>query len=829
MVRRSGVLTIVVLMLASTAGPAFAVGPTGETDWSVDEDRVEVRQSSAAGTVIVVDLPSKAFPTSEPTDGTVPVPPEAQGTAGEAEELLVTVEPNQLCRDAAGLVGQHWDVEVVPGDGGDELPALPETDPDETEIEIEPGELEELQQQVDELRAQVAELRQTLDETRPEDQVPGEAQPWLEAAEAELAILTDRIRWTMQAGQSATEGTEIADQFNTAAGLVQGALDSLEGDGNPAPVAVEELEAQLDEAIATAEGIGIVIVFGPDPVLGAVDTVNGILSGIGPYREPPVSQTVRGTLDEARQTYEEAQGETEPAEQRIQTAREQAEQALAVLGPVETLVEKQTGTPVFEQAREEASPATSALEDLEASIEEAEEDPTQSNLDDAWAYLLLAEDEVNSLLENVDAATTSPPGQVRIFLPQTGGPGGTDDPTDTDPDDADDTDDLGDTDPTGDDPLGDDGDGEDTSLPDDDPDVGDDPADAPAPDPGSLCRAGPQDGGTGDDDDSGSDDGNDSDGNDDEADDGSDDGDDGSGDDGSEGDDGDGSDDGDGGDDGSDDGGDGGDGSDGDDDQDPYPVELSLDTEEIRTGGAEERSVTATVTNPTDETQGYQLVAEDDGPFSVTTQGASEAELGPGESEDFELRVSPTSAGEGELVVRAIADDGSEAEDTVPVTVEATDEHLRVGLSSSNVALGMDETRIIDVKVENTADYDDEVQVTVRTPDALEAAVDGDTERELPAGETATFEVPIEAVEPGEAALEVEVEAYDGSVLQSTVLVDAGAAGDDAETAGNGTVENGTGEAGAPAAEQEEANGVPVPVLATLIGLVVAARRARSG
>lgn len=819
MFRRIGVVTVAALMLVSMASPALALEEP-EADWTVDEDRVEVRQSSAAGTVIVVDLPAGAVSGTQATDGVVPVPSKAEGLEDDADELLVTVEPNQLCRDAAGLVGEHWDVDAVLGQGGPSVPALPEIDPDDREIVIDPAEAEQVHALVEEALAELEAVDQGNEDPagdlEPGEQLPEEAQAWLDATEKQLEMTDEKLVSLIEAGREISHLTPLKD-LQVADQLLDKAIEVIEDD-HDAEALLGELDATIEQAIEEVSGEGsppVEVTIGPDTLEGALNKLTEPLPEEGSSTLDTVEQALESAEEEGEEAGEDPgeggeepgddeEGEEDGVEQHLAEAEALAEDALTIVEIVEAELEEQTSGPLFQKAEETAPPATSALEDLVASLEDAQEDPDQGAIDEAKAHLSLAEDQVQSLLEDVDAGSTAPPGQIRVFLPMEDPDPDPGNVEDTDPDDLDDGEDpLEDVDEDPDAP-------EDTDGIDDAPDAGD---------PSSVCRQGAP----GQPSDDTGDDGDDGDGSDD-ADDGTD------GTDGSEGSDGSGEE-------GTDDSDDT-DGSDGTDDsqddgtgdsdgEETDSVDLSVDADEIRTGGSEERYVTASIHNPSDEARGYQLVADDDDPFTVTTQGASETELAPGTSEEFTLRVSPVEPGEGDLHVRAIADDGSEDTSDVPVTVEATEDHLRVGLSSSNLALDLGEERTIDAHVQNTGDWEETVHVSARTPSELDAAVAGDTTATLAPGEKAIFAIPVQAHEEGDSALEVEVEATDGSVLQSVALVEVTTGGQAVAGDEETSQENATGGDGVPAASQEDPNGVPLPALATLLALLAAARRTR--
>jgi hypothetical protein len=803
MVRRIGVACVAVVVLVSLATPALAVDEP-DPDWTGQADRVEVRQASPAGVVLVIDLPSSAIDRTEPTVGTLPLPAQAQEVVS-AEQLNVTVEPNQLCRDAGGLVGEHWDADVFLQDGTP-LDTLPETDPD-TEPGVDPGLGEEdattaAEWVVEQLRYNRDQLASILaDQT-----VPEPARGWLESAQGELAFVDDRWERTKD---TVDEDTPLpVDQIEAAEEAIEQAREDL-GDEEPAD-RVAEVEAALEEVLTR---VGDETGEEPAPIgEGAVDSALERLDGSGDEdggddeggEDVAVPQTGLLGSSSVELELEDAAGAADPSvvDEHLAEARTLAEQALRTIEPVEEELAWHTSSPLFDHARQEASPATSALASLVEAIEAAQEEPTASAIDEAQAYRVLAEDELAKLGEEIDAGTNDAPDQVRVFLPASGVSLDAPDTGST----VDGSEDGG-SDGGSDDELLDDG--SPTEDPDADPSTTgeDDGLVGDTADPEQACRDLDDSDEESSDDQGGDDgtDGGDEDGSADDSDDGSQDDTDGGTDDGSNEDDGQA-------DEGSDQDGTGG-----------PSVELSVDTERIRTGGAEQRSLTATIANPSDETHGYQLVADDEEPFSVTTQGEAEAELGPGEEEQFPLRIAPTDEGEAELTVRAIADDGRQAEEQIPVEVVANEENLRVGMPASSVELATDETRTLDVEVENTGPYDDEVTLAAEGPDELDASVDGPTSMPLAAGDRETVAVTLSAEETGESALDVTVEAHDGSTVGSVVLVDAGE--DQAEEAEPASEDGSSQGEASDGGDEPEAQTVPVGLASLLAAIAAAARR----
>lgn len=755
MFRRITTLLVASCLLFSATGAALQHSAGTPEEPSVDPDRVHVRSQGDAGTVVVVDLP-EVVPTDEVTQATVPLPDEAQ--AGD-DQLVLTLDPNRLCQ-ASGLTGPLWDAEadLTDGESAVEVPALPETG------DVGKPSLPDLGDDIDEARSEVETLRAMIEQTQLADQ-PGagddalaEAQAWVDVAQQELEVADDRVGWLLEDapgddGDGGGEGRDdvpvgVVVSTGTATVALHEARQLLEETGP------EDPQSQADQAVSSAreaweEALAIVDTTeaealerareqGVDPTeplglwgvaFSALDTVQ---DEAGSQADPdePSPPTVEELLVQAReQAPDEAEGP-------LDEVLEELDRVEGLLETLEEQIDRQTSTPAFEKAKKEVEGTRSAVDALTSDVEQARDEQTEAAVDTAWQQLQRAKPQLSNLVGTLEGALDSgdggeegddgesanleeAPDRVRIQIPAGQGPlGSADSPEET----AEGT--L--EDPTG--VAGGDGDGGGSSV-------------GRSLDP---CRD-DGDGGTEDTDDTddGTDDTDSGDTN--ETDDGS---------------------DGTGDSDGTDDTGDRS------EDTEADTVNLAVDPGSATITEDEQATVTATVSNPSEGRHEYQLVAQDEGPIAVDTQGASEATLGAGESREFRLRISPTDDGSGEATVTASSSEGSSESATIPVDVEPTAGDLSVDVSSTAVELDADGTRTLDVVVENMGPASDRVSLEASPDEGVRASWDDEPSAELASGASESFGLTVDATAPGQTSVAVLVESADGAEIRPTVLVD---------------------------------------------------------
>lgn len=823
------VLAVAALLLFSAAGSALE--PPSETDPapSIGADQVQADQRGD-GYVVAVQLP-EGLPADQVTELPVALPTDAAAATGEGSHLVLTVDPNPLCGEAAGLASPLWDVDasLTGGEDDEPVPALPGYGG--------PGpapSLAEVERRIEEAKAEIDQLAALLEGTT----AAQEARELVGIAQRAIDRADERIAWLQEAGQTVTD-IVVAGTTATAEGALEEAHAQLAdaglgaeiGDGQPG----EALSA-VDDAWQAVQDAAGEDVHPPDVSDGGRETVvwgqvQAALDALGSLdeddeddeaeegdggedpgpSEDEAATTVAEALTQAEQALAEAQATADEetsaagdegtdtadegrqtAEDAIATAEEETafvQQALAVM---EQAIERQTSTEEFDKIHSYLAQAQAAADDLKGTLDEAEDDPAPDEVDQAiedLGYLVATIEQLGQEAKQQAGAATDEdpsPDEVRIFLTE-------------EEDDAGGEDQL----PSPDGAPGDEGLVDDAET---DPDAGQKPTPPEGQDAEDACRQGTAAAGSqgvaddGDDDGSGdgTDGGNggeepsgDEDPPEDENENGS-----------------------------SDDGGEGGDPDDSSSSSssEDDTVELALEPGSLSLTEGQEATVTATVTNPSDERRSYDLVAEDEGPFSVTANGDTHVELDPGEERALALRVSPLDDGGGTLTVDAVGET-DDATVSAPVTIDAAEGQLRLDVSQRNLALAVDETRTLGVTVENVGDGRDEVQLVVDGDGAVDASFAADPTTVLDPGEAERFELTLEPTRPGQASLGVEVTSDDGAQLGQAVLVDARSP---TSTQGQPARE------GASATEQqpgsEEAKGVPFPALAALAGLLLAAR-----
>lgn len=838
MVRGTGVLVLAALLVTPTA--ALAASPTEEVPSSLDAEHVRVEQRGDEGIVVVVDLPLGLVQPDQVTELTAALPADVpQSVQGNASHLTLTVDPNRLCGRAAGLAGPLWDISAQLGGDGPTVPALPEVDPGAPVPSLEDvhERIEDAEEEVHRVEGIVNGL--TPPGTGPADPALEEAREWIEIAKEELDLADDRVESLIEAGRTilpvevpVSTGTAFAAIDHAKAALVSlqgdldGALEDAQAQLERARSAVydawDEAERALEDSPAPDEVLDRVREQGLDPdeelgLWGIARVTLDLLSDPGVPQDDPgpddPADSVREHLDEALSAHGDdgSGGDDGEDGNHVQRARERLQQARDRLEVLEEEVEEQTSTPAFEKIEEETEQARALLEGLAGTLQSEGENASEDALaeanrtlaegvghvQEALAQLRGVTDDAEDIREDPEAwldRNLERPDRLRIKLPKATGPSpGSGDPTE-DP-----TGDLDDGDADG---LPDTGDPTDADPSDEDPTDGQPSPPENASDP---CRSS-EEASEGDGGDDGSDDGSNGDGSDD----------------GGDGDSGD--------DDSQNDGNDEGDGSDGDS-QDR--LQLSLEPSTLSLTEDEETTLTATVTNPTDTSRSYQLVADEEGPVTVTADGETKAEIPAGESHAFTLTVSPLDDGDATVTVEA-STDGEAHQADLPARVEPTAGDLRVAVSSSSLSLDVGEPAQIEVQIENVGQARDEAELAFDTSPGVNAQAP-QASATLDGGETETLAVELEATEPGKQSVAIEVISDDGAEIQKSLTVESSGGDEDHQQGDPGS--EGTDTPPPSQGDQEASGGnqaseIPLLPLVATVGLLAlvartANRRAR--